>query len=162
MNIKLNKNLELHNSLSLVFHHSKISYLQTQNGVNITPYNLTGSNINYSENQNEVSFNPYDITVEFSPELKINLLPKNRNNPYLLFGPNIRTYIWKEKPSPLTRDIDLALNFGFGFDNKTEFFTFAPELKYTYGVMKSFKNPPSNVVINPQLHTLSLILHFRD
>lgn len=141
MNIILNKNLKLHIPLSLIFHNSKISF----NGVGVTD-----------------TYSPFKITSELSTELKIDISRQNKKNPYLILGPNIRYYINDKKSNLSSRNIDVALNFGVGFDNKTEFFSFAPEIKYTYGLMKSHANPSSYQSINPQLHTLSLILHFRD
>lgn len=141
MNIILNKNLKLHIPLSLIFHNSKISY----NGVGVTD-----------------TYRPFQITSELSTELKIDISRQNKKNPYVIFGPNARYFINDKKNNPASRDIDIALNFGIGLDNKTKLFSFAPEIKYTYGLMKSYVNPSSFESINPQLHTLSLILHFRD
>lgn len=141
INIILNKNLKLHIPLSLIFHNSKISYTE----ISVTD-----------------TISPFQITSELSTELKIDISRQNKKNPYLIFGPNARYFINYNKSNSSSRDIDIALNFGIGLDNKTKFFSFAPEIKYTYGLMKSYANTSSYESINPQLHTLSLILHFRD
>lgn len=141
MNINLSEGLKIHIPFSLVLHDNII---------------------NYNENNKDYTSRIYEMTTELSTEIKVNFLNKNKLSPYFIAGPNARYFLSKEPISPYVRKYDFALNFGVGFDNKVELFSFAPEIKYTYGVSKSYKNAPSDVSINPQLHTISLIFHFRD
>lgn len=76
--------------------------------------------------------------------------------PYLFVGPNIK-FLVRQK-SALQSSYDFAIDFGIGIDKKLEYFVFAPEFRYSYGLL--------NVNMNPELqslffHNVALVLNFK-
>jgi len=81
-------------------------------------------------------------------------------SPYLFIGPNLKKPI-EEKPLtppaiPNTKT-NLAIDFGIGFDRTFSHFNFAPELRYSYGVIDV-----SRQSLLPSLyhHNISLVINF--
>ena len=88
------------------------------------------------------------------------ILEKGKNNPYLILGPSLRFDLENEDEVSSTNfksPLNFALDFGLGFDSKLDFFTFSPEMVYSYGVVNI--NP---FVDGTYYHKLSLVLNFKD
>lgn len=80
--------------------------------------------------------------------------------PYLLLGPGFRipldnnpkiTSEFRNKP-------DLAVDFGIGLENRLRYFIFAPEIRYSYGLLNVNENPAFQTL---NYHNISLVLNFK-
>ena len=70
--------------------------------------------------------------------------------PYIFVGPSLKT--------PFTSKANFAFDFGIGLENVTEFFVFAPELRYSYGLIDINQN---SAIENLYFNSIALILNFR-
>lgn len=79
---------------------------------------------------------------------------------YFFAGPNLKIPISKkpESSSEFYTNSDFAIDFGFGLENRTKYFIFAPELKYSFGLLNINQNP---TLKNLNFHNVSLILNFK-
>ncbi len=105
-------------------------------------------------------------TYEVFP-LSLNLMThlgyklKNRKHtPYLFVGPNLQIPISKRlhSSSSFYTAKNLAIDFGIGLENITKSFIFAPELKYSWGLVNINQNPALQTLY---FHNISLILNFK-
>lgn len=118
-----------------------------------------------SFNQNLLEINEsveYDV-MPISTEIMAHFAYKfsgSELRPYILFGPNFKIPFGgeEETTSEFKTSPDLALDFGIGFERNFKYFFFAPELRYSYGLMDINKNPLLNAVY---LHNLTLVLNFK-
>jgi hypothetical protein len=85
---------------------------------------------------------------------------KGKAIPYLMLGPNFRTPVVKEASSSsnFKNKSDLAIDFGIGLENRLKHFSYAPEIRYSLGLLNINKNPTI-----PQLnyHSISMVLNFK-
>ena len=80
--------------------------------------------------------------------------------PYFFAGPNLKIPISKrpDSSSEFYTNSDFAIDFGIGLENKTKYFIFAPELKYSFGLLNINQNPTLQTL---NFHNISLILNFK-
>ena len=80
--------------------------------------------------------------------------------PYFFAGPNLKIPISKkpESSSEFYTNSDFAIDFGIGLENRTKYFIFAPELKYSFGLLNINQNPTLQTL---NFHNISLILNFK-
>lgn len=80
--------------------------------------------------------------------------------PYFFAGPNFKIPISKkpESSSEFYTNSDFAIDFGIGLENRTKYFIFAPELKYSFGLLNINQNPTLQTL---NFHNISLILNFK-
>lgn len=141
MNYTFSNKFQLNNVLNLAFHENKFNY-EFINNTNTTYYLR-------------------NVSVELSPQLKFNpLSTKLKNSSYIVFGPNYRVFLAEQNSTGIKQQ-NFAFNFGIGLDRRTEFFIFAPEIKYTLGLMESVFSPEPSINTTFKLHTISLLFNFR-
>lgn len=85
---------------------------------------------------------------------------ESRAFPYLLIGPNLRLPLKNKSYSntEFRNNLDLAMDFGIGLQNKLKYFVLAPEIRYSLGLLNINKNPTFQTL---NYHNLSLVLNFK-
>jgi len=80
--------------------------------------------------------------------------------PYFFTGPNFKIPISKrpDSSSDFYTNSDFAIDFGIRLENKTKYFIFAPELKYSIGLLNVNQNPTLQAL---NFHNVSLVLNFK-
>ena len=79
--------------------------------------------------------------------------------PYALIGPNFRMPLQKSTNSAkFGSSPDLAIDFGLGLDKAFTKFRFAPEIRYSLGLLNVNETP---LLQSASLHSLSLTLNFK-
>jgi hypothetical protein len=88
---------------------------------------------------------------------KISNLKKNL---YLLIGPNYKIPINKKNETNIVikTNPDFAIDFGIGLENKLKYFIFAPELRYSFGLLNVNKSPSLQTL---KFNNFSLIFNFK-
>ena len=101
--------------------------------------------------------------LPFSLDLMTHIHYKMNNRkmkPYLYTGPNFKIPLTGKQKSKtdIKTNPDFAIDFGIGFENKMRYFIFAPELRYSLGLLNINQHP-----ILPDLYfnKISLILNFK-
>lgn len=101
----------------------------------------------------------YPVCMDIMNHLTFTL-PNKRSALYFYLGPNVRLPIKKKEntSTDFPMKTDLAIDFGIGLDNTLKFFNFAPEIRYTMGLM--------NVSAHPQIsklkyHSIALVFNFK-
>ena len=65
---------------------------------------------------------------------------------------------------PNTASTDISLEYGIGFEQFLEYFKFAPELRFSHGLVNAFKggavSPGTTNIQRLTTHTITLYLHF--
>ncbi len=81
--------------------------------------------------------------------------------PYILIGPNFKLPIANKADSNGDFDTgyDVAFDFGIGLENLFKHFNFAPELKYSYGILNISENPGIKTL---NFHSVSLGISFKE
>ena len=125
--------------------------------------------IEASINKGRVDFTKNDSSVskyEIAP-LSLNLvahlvykIPMNKISPYILFGPTLKIPIRiKENiPTNFNSKTNLSIDIGVGLDTKAKYFVFAPEVRYSYGLLNINEHP---AIKSLYAHQISLILNFK-
>jgi len=120
---------------------------------------FNNSNVEFEQSDN--SIHKYEI---FPASLNLMThfvykIGKCKTVPYILVGPNVKIPISKKPDSSLEfyTKSDFAIDFGIGISKKAKYFTWSPELRYSWGF--------SDVNLNPALkslnfHNISLIVNF--
>jgi len=95
------------------------------------------------------------VSLEFMGHAVFDLKYK-QFNPYLLIGPNVKIPVFNE--NRLATHSDIAIDFGIGLNKVFSNFNFAPELRYSYGLLNI-----SEVSDFPdvRLHKISLAFNFK-
>ncbi len=84
----------------------------------------------------------------------------SRLSPYFLVGPNFKMPL-SQKTDDTTEfptAPDFAIDFGIGVDKAFRDFWFAPELRYSYGLLNVNENP---AIQSLGFHSVSLVLNFK-
>ncbi|MCX6256850.1 MAG: outer membrane beta-barrel protein [Bacteroidia bacterium] len=113
--------------------------------------------VEFSNTDNSVTtYKIFQVSEEFITHLmyKIN---DGKINPYILIGPDFRSSL-KKSGSGYTTNPDLAIDLGIGFENLNPYCIFAPELRYSYGLLNINKEPSMRSLY---FHNISLILNFK-
>lgn len=107
----------------------------------------------YSIDSKNLSFSLMPVSLEFMTHIALRI-----GKPYIYFGPNIRIPISFQESSETT--IKTVTNFGvdlgLGIEKMTKFFTFAPELRYSFGLSKIHQ-----YMDHLYFNNISLILNFK-
>lgn len=85
---------------------------------------------------------------------------KGKVVPYFFAGPNLKIPISKRpySASEYYTNSDFAIDVGIGLENIAKYFSFAPELKYSMGLLNINQNP---ALQNLNFHYISLLLNFK-
>lgn len=135
----------------------------------INPWMSISPKAELAFNKAGVSFSSVDYPEDYrvfpvSLEIKnhfIFKLPYPKNRPYLLVGPNVRIGIFKENNNTAVFNYnrpDLAFDVGIGLESVFKHFNFAPELRYSYGLLNVNAHPQLNQL---QFHNVSLVFNFK-
>lgn len=86
-------------------------------------------------------------------------MPRNKLSPYFFAGPEYKLPLNKpEGTAEFGTGNDLAIDFGIGFDKAFTHFIFAPELRYSYGLLNVSKDP---IIQNLNFHNISMVFSFK-
>ena len=160
-NLSLPNNAEISNgiglSLGLIMDYSITDKLTISPKSEMSFYN---SSVVFIDNDN--SNNIYEI-FPTSLNFMTHFVYKIKNNniiPYLLIGPNFKLPISRKPYSnkEFYNSSDLAIDLGIGLENKTKVLIFAPELKYSFGLLNINQNPLLQRLYH---HNISLIINFK-
>ncbi len=113
-------------------------------------------------NNNNKSIYTYEI-FPVSLNFMAHFAYKIRNSkivPYFFAGPNFKIPISKkpDSSSEFYTEPDFAIDFGIGLENRIKHFIFAPELKYSLGLLNINQYPGLKTL---NFHNISLILNFK-
>ncbi|MCK4662211.1 MAG: PorT family protein [Bacteroidales bacterium] len=111
------------------------------------------------ENIDNSTYEIFPISLDFMIHF-VYKIGNSNNIPYLLIGPKLKLPIEKKSTSSTEFKInpDFAIDFGIGLENKTKYFIFAPELRYSFGLLNVNQNPTLQTL---NFHNISLILNFK-
>lgn len=122
--------------------------------------NFNQSGTEYSRNEGSYKyFHAFPISLNFCAHL-VYKFSDNDMNPYILLGPNLRSSF--RDPDQLNSDFkktpDFAIDFGFGIDKELKHFVFAPEIRYSAGIL----NVSNSAIIDKMyFHNFSLAFNFK-
>ena len=139
MNWKIKKHLSFSPKAELSFNNSKVLLLQ---------------NLGNTE-----SYQVYPILMDFALHFTYSFNAK-RLAPYILIGPSYKVPLTENKKNQYaSKRSDFAMDFGIGVDKKLTYFSLAPELRYSLGLINI-----SEIKLVDQLyfHTLTLVLNFKN
>ena len=112
----------------------------------------------FSDNSN-TTYYIFPASIDIMAHMIYKMANSNKKL-YFLIVPNYKIPINKKNESKIVFNTnpDFAIDFGIGIDHKLKYFIFAPELRYSFGLL--------NVNKNPSLHTLkfnniSLFFNFK-
>lgn len=103
-------------------------------------------------------YNVMNTSVDPMLHFKYNFQAKN-TSPYLVFGPGYRQPILQPKTTNegFTTSPDLFIDFGIGMEKSFNYFFWAPELTYSFGLRNVNKNA---TLPSFNLHKLTLCFNF--
>lgn len=80
--------------------------------------------------------------------------------PYFLAGPNFRLPLKNKSKSStdFKNKPDFAIDFGIGIENRLKYFIFAPEIRYSLGLLNVNENSAFQTL---NYHNISLVLNFK-
>lgn len=78
--------------------------------------------------------------------------------PYIILGPCLKLPLASPK-NMLSFNSDVSIDFGVGMNNAVAYFIFAPELRYSYGLV-NLSGVNEIGILN--MHSISLVLNFKD
>lgn len=139
MDYSLSQNVLFSPKIELAFHNNEVKTVNNDNS--ITTYSVL-----------PISFN---VMTHF-----IYKIGEGKTIPYVLVGPNYKLPIKDNSKSnnELNSKPDFAIDLGIGLENKLKYFIFAPELRYSYGLL-NVNNNPSLQSLNYQ--SISLVCNFK-
>lgn len=120
-----------------------------------------------SFNNSSIEFvNPDHSTYEIFPislDFMTHFVFKFGNSkviPYFLVGPNFKLPVAKKSTSSTDfgTNPDFAIDFGIGLEKRTKYYIFAPELRYSLGLLNINQNPTLQTL---NFHNISLVLYFK-
>jgi hypothetical protein len=118
------------------------------------------SGIETSNNDNSLStYKVFPISIDIMTHF-VYKIGYGKAIPYLLAVPNFRLPL-KNKPkssSEFKNKPDFAIDFGIGLENKLKCLLFAPEIRYSLGLLNVNQNPTFQTL---KYHNVSLVLNFK-
>ena len=118
------------------------------------------SEVKTTNNDNSIStYKIFPISIDIMTHF-VYKIGERKTVPYLLFGPNLRLPLEKnsKSSSAFKNKPDLAIDFGIGLENKLKDFIFAPEIRYSMGLLDVNENPTLQTL---KYHNISLVLNFK-
>lgn len=118
----------------------------------ITKAFIVSPKTEFAFNQSKVEFVNPDKTVNtykvfpMSLEFMIHFMYKfgdGKLRPYILVGPNFKLPIEKKatKDTDFNTHSDFAIDFGIGLENAFKYYVYAPEIRYSFGLLNVNQNP---------------------
>jgi predicted small secreted protein len=121
---------------------------------------LNKSGVETSNSDNSIStYKVFPLSVDIMTHF-VYKIGYGKTIPYLLAGPNFRLPL-NNKPKSSTdfkNNPDFAIDFGIGIENSIKNFIFAPEIRYSLGLLNVNKNPTFQTF---NYHNISLVLNFK-
>jgi hypothetical protein len=122
-----------------------------------------------SFNNSSVKFSHFDGSateynvMPISLDLMAHVVFKKSNeklSPYFFFGPDVKIPVSNgdKSSTAFPTRTDFAFDFGIGMDKAFKQFNFAPELRYSFGILNVNQNPALKTL---NFHTISLVFNFR-
>jgi hypothetical protein len=119
----------------------------------------------YSSSNLQTTYEIYPINVDMM--LHVNhKLSGNKFGAYILAGPNIRLPIKSRSLnfnninlSSYGNNPDIAIDIGFGYEKLKKYYCFAPELRYSIGLLNVNKDPALDHVY---FHNVTLVFNFKS
>ena len=121
---------------------------------------FNNSNVIFSNTDNsETTYDIFPTSLDIMTHL-VYKIGDSKMIPYFLIGPNLKCPISKksDSTSDFKTNPDFAIDFGIGFENKTKHFIFAPELRYSLGLLNVNENPALQIL---NYHNISLVLSLK-
>jgi hypothetical protein len=123
------------------------------------------SHIIYSSQGKAVStYEVYPINVDIMFHVN-HKLGNSKYKTYLLAGPNIRLPIrnkeaglYRINPTSYGNNPDLAIDLGFGCEKLQKYYCFAPEFRYSIGLLNVNRDPALDHVY---FHNVTLVFNFK-
>jgi hypothetical protein len=118
------------------------------------------SGIETTNNDNSIStYKVFPITLDIMSHF-VYKIGNGNAIPYLLAGPNFRLPLKNKSKSSneFKNRADLAIDFGIGLENRLKYFIFAPEIRYSLGLLNINENPTFQTL---NYHNVSLVLNFK-
>lgn len=136
----LSKYLSISPKIELSYNNSKLVFLSPDN-----------SKFSYT-------INP--VSLDFMTHI-IYKTGKGKRGLYFLAGPDCKLPLAKKSSSykVFNTKTDLAFDFGIGLENKYRYFRFAPELRFSLGLLNI--SDDKTILNNLKMNTISLIFNFK-
>lgn len=138
MDWRLNRNWSLAPKAELAFNKNRISVLQSDSG--------------------RISSYIYPVVLELAAHLQYKIKEIKAGKLQVLLGPNWKLPLWDPAKGLQTARPDVAIDIGIGAELPTEYFTLAPELRYSWGLMSLYDDW---AVRGLYLHSITLVLGFK-
>lgn len=125
-----------------------------------TELTFNNSGVKTTNNDNSISsYKVFPISIDIMTHF-VYKIGESKTVPYLLLGPNLRLPLEKisKSSSGLKNKPDLAIDFGIGLENRLKYLIFAPEIRYSLGLLDVNENPAFQTLKH---HNISLVLNFK-
>ncbi len=152
------ENASMHNNAG--FRLGVISEFRATNYFSIAPkaeLSFNNSHITFNDGVNE-RYDVYPINLSFASHFVFKLKNEKRS-PYFLLGPNVRIPVVGKlnESNSYPTSSDFAIDFGIGLENHFSVFNFAPELRYSFGLLNVNRHPSIQSI---NFHNISLVFNF--
>lgn len=85
---------------------------------------------------------------------------KGSTVPYLLIGPSLNLSLKRAKlQTDFQSKSNFTIDFGIGLENTFQHFIFAPEIRYSLGLLNINSNP---IIKSLNYHSISIVLNFKN
>ncbi len=118
------------------------------------------SGVDFTNNDDsKTTYKVFPITLNIMTHFSYKI-GKGKMIPYLLAGPNFKLPINNnsESTTDFKNNADVAFDFGIGLENKLSQFIFAPELRYSLGLLNINEHPGLQSL---NYHSISLVFNFK-
>lgn len=137
--VKLSKILTVSPKAEVVFNESKISYSNTDG-----------------------SRSDYQVMPSYLALMTHFVLKNERSSysPYIFIGPNLKVPLQNEEnyPYEFSSGTDFAIDLGVGVDRNLPYFRFAPELRYSFGLLNVSQHP---TITSINFHTIAFVMNLK-
>jgi len=108
--------------------------------------------------ENVYQIMPTNIAIKTHFQINTTL---DKSSPYFIFGPSLRIDLRKKSELPTTTyttQPNIAIDLGFGLNNQTKHFNFAPEFIYSFGLTPLSVSPSMRSIY---YHRLGIVFNFK-
>lgn len=136
-------------------------YLELRSGLNVALYSRKIAWYNPTTRDSESKFRE-STWLEIPMLVKFRSLRRKNHRAFLIGGAKFGWESNKRGSTDLMgNQIDLSLEYGFGFEKFNKYFKFTPEIRFSNGILNLYA-PTNGITFTPRLvsNTISLILNF--
>lgn len=139
MDYSLSKNLLFSPKTELSFNYSGIEKINNDNSI--------------------TSYQVYPVSLDVMTHF-VYKIGDGKVTPYILAGPNFKLPLIdkSESSTELKSKPNFAIDFGVGLENRIKYFIFAPEIRYSLGLLNINKNSTFKTL---NYHNISLTFNFK-